>query len=190
MGCVPGATLIDESHASQMMKRQRSDLSDTFKISCSPDAESYFKRKAEALYEKACRGELEIEINSIHDSSDDELKVLPLFVDNNPQEFEVTDLSSDPILEVKPVRPFKKSSYESLYDATRLDPAYSGYSDPTPLRVGDRFQGTFDNVKTGSFENLYSKDPTEEKIANPQGSLVQKGVVRGTPSKACVCVDF
>lgn len=186
VGSIPGATLIDDTHTSQMMRRQRSDLSDTFKISCSPEAECYFKRKAEALYEKACRGELDIEISSIHDSND-ELKVLPLAIDDH-QEFEVTDLSREPILEVKPVCHFKKSSYESLYDSTKLENVHS-ITDPstlTPEMVGDRFQGTFDKLgSASSYENLYSHEPTEKERENPRRKAVLKGDLTGPPLEVC-----
>ncbi len=182
MGSIPGATYIDDTHASQLMRRQRSDLSDTFKISCSPEAECYFKRKAEALYERACRGELDIEISSIHDSND-ELKVLPVFVDDR-QEFEVTDLSREPILEVKPIWPFKKSSYESLYDSTKLENVHSS-ADPsnlTPDMVGDRFKGTFDKLgSASSYENLYSLESADKESENPRRKVVHKGDLKGLP---------
>ena len=162
-----GASLIDVEQ-SHFMRRQRSDLSDNFKISCSPEAESYFRRKAESLYDRACRGELDVEVRSdaIREESE-RLKVLPIFSSEHfvEDEMEVTDLSEAPSLEVKPVplirKPFKRSSYESLYDAANLENVSS--PDPTSaiggsddIVLGDRFKGTYEQPKAASsFEKLY-----------------------------------
>ncbi len=168
MGEIGGASIIDETQqiqSSHFMRRQRSDLSDNFKISGSPEAESYFRRKAEALYDRACRGELDVEVPANIQEESDGLKVLPIFSSadfiEDEGEMEVTDLSEAPSLEVKPVlisRPFKRSSYESLYDAAKLESVISSESRSRKeeIEFGDRFQGTFDKPKAASsFEKLY-----------------------------------
>jgi len=173
LGGANGASLIDVDR-SHFMRRQRSDLSDNFKISCSPEAESYFRRKAESLYDRAVRGELEVEVRSADDGRGKEgeqgLKVLPVFTSEDKdvveiEEVEVTDLTAAPALEVKPVplprTLVKRSSYESLYDTAKLEGVVASSSceagtDKT-IVFGDRFTGTYDKPKAASsFEKLYS----------------------------------
>ena len=48
-----------------IMRRQRSDLSENLFISSTPEAERYFERKKESLNEKVARGELDIEIIAV-----------------------------------------------------------------------------------------------------------------------------
>ena len=178
LGGTYGSSLIDETQqssynsgpSSQFMRRQRSDLSDNFKISCSPEAESYFKRKAESLYDRACRGELDVEVHSdIIQEEGEGLKVLPIFSSGvfveDQGEMEVTDLSEEPALEVKPVPlrlSVKRSSYESLYDAAKLDNVVSSQTkgQGDKIVLGDRFQGTFEKpTAASSFEKLYCDMP-------------------------------
>jgi len=164
-----GASLIDADLSpaqSHFMRRQRSDLSDNIKISCSPEAESYFRRKAEALYDRACRGELDVEVrnaDTVREEGEEVLRVLPVFASNDDEEVEVSDLSAAPALEVKPVPMprtlFKRSSYESLYDAAKLEDVSSSEascSRGSEIVLGDRFTGTFEKPKAASsFEKLY-----------------------------------
>lgn len=179
-----GSSLIDDSHqsscnsgpSSHFMRRQRSDLSDNFKISCSPEAESYFKRKAEALYDRACRGELDVEVHSdVIQEEGDGLRVLPIFSSDAFVEdqggMEVTDLSEAPALEVKPVPlrlSVKRSSYESLYDAAKLENVVASEArglskQGDKIVLGDRFQGTFDKpTAASSFEKLYCEMPDDD----------------------------
>lgn len=171
LGGSNGASLIDVELSpvqSHFMRRQRSDLSDNFKISCSPEAESYFRRKAEALYDRACRGELDVEVRNAEcvREEGEVLRVLPVFTSKDfgeDEEVEVSDLSAAPALEVKPV-PLprtlrKRSSYESLYDAAKLEGVVSSEASCSPgseIVLGDRFTGTFDKPKAASsFEKLY-----------------------------------
>ena len=57
-----------------IMRRQRSDLSENLFICSTPEGESYFERKKESLSEKFARGELDIEVGSAQrvDSADEE----------------------------------------------------------------------------------------------------------------------
>jgi hypothetical protein len=205
LGGYDGASLIDLEQSpaqSHFMRRQRSDLSDNFKISCSPEAESYFRRKAEALYDRACRGELDVEVGHAGNVGEEGegLSVLPVFTSKEfveDEEVEVTDLSVAPALEVKPVplprTLLKRSSYESLYDAAKLEgvvSAEASCSRGADIVYGDRFTGTYDKPKAASsFEKLYcqtsdSNLPSDDVIWSGQilledsvtiGDLVEDG---------------
>jgi len=157
MGCKNGASLVDDDCLFQKVQGKHSDLRDTLKISCPPEAECCFKRKKETIFDKECKkGKLDIELNSSFESTNNQSKVA-----DNLQEFEATDLA------IKTIWPPKKSSYESLYDSTRFENTYSALG-PTTIMVGDRFQGTFGDLKLGSFENLYSQAYNDEACAlNP-----------------------
>lgn len=190
----------EQSQSSHYMRRQRSDLSDNFKISCSPEAESYFRRKAESLYDKACRGELDVEVRSdIIQEESEGLKVLPIFSSERfvEDEMEVTDLTEAPSLEVKPVplirKPFKRSSYESLYDAANLEKVSSSDQKGSSGRVddivlGDRFKGTYEQPKAASsFEKLYcemsqSNLPADVTWPNESQSILMEESMLGDHS--------
>ena len=183
LGGANGASLIDVERSpaqSHFMRRQRSDLSDNFKISCSPEAESYFRRKAESLYDRACRGELDVEVRPADEGrrrgdDGDGLKVLPVFSSKDlieVEEMEVTDLSAAPALEVKPVplprTLVRRSSYESLYDTARLDEGVVTSGSDQTFVFGDRFTGTYEKQleAASSFEKLYSEmsDPQVDDV--------------------------
>jgi hypothetical protein len=209
LGGLQGASHID-AEQNHFMRRQRSDLSDSFKISCSPEAESYFRRKAESLYDRACRGELEVEVRRSDVAREEGLRVLPIFRSNEAgedEEVEVTDLSTAPALEVKPIPEVRtacwRSSYESLYDSARLDDVVSSEASAavpaSGMVFGDKFTGTYDQPKAASsFEKLYSETPgdplPEDWSRDPvfperSGEPGSRGDASGNRKLTCVAVN-
>jgi hypothetical protein len=142
-------------------------------ISCTPEGESYFKKQAEALFDRVNKGDfddLDVEITNYElepSSSASDLVVKPLF-HTASTEVEVMDLTFEPGLIVKPielsVRPDPFSSYEAIYDKVSLEET----SPDQPLttaeilsKLGDKFHGTHQFPdKTASFEELYQDNKT------------------------------
>ena len=136
------------------MIRQASDLSEaSIPISSTPDAEKYFQRKTEALYDKAARGELDVEVSdNIQLDRGSSLQVLPL--SNINEEIEIFDLKDDPILTVKDAL---SSSFENLYDRNlNVDTTDESFNTGGPR---GSFHATY-NVpeRVSSFENLYDME--------------------------------
>ena len=196
IGDINGAVAVDDIPIKlSEMKRQRSDLSETAMISSTPEAESYFRRKA-ALESK--RTDLEIEVDDLS-SQTDTLVVVPVEEEEDEDEktlvstadvTEISDLEVKPVLEIAPLNEFPNeletalfeqddisgpgiehsSSFEALYDAAQLETVPSNI----PLEeigIGDHFQGTFNlpDIRS-SFENLYTAG-AEPVISEPPGKV-------------------
>ena len=171
-----------------LKKRISSEEDQQRLISSTPEGEKYFQKAAEVLYEKAAAGEaLDVEVRhpggeSSREASESGLVVQPqedetpglggsqILQESDGSHIDIADLSSEPLLAVKPLRrntakgPAGLSSFEALYDKTELeevpgDLALGGEQ----MRPEDRFQGTRTAEGVGgaglpglsSFENIY-----------------------------------
>lgn len=157
------------------MIRQTSNLSDIF-ISSTPDAERYFSKQAEHLYDRAVKGELDIEVASTGSSLEEKLVVKPM-----EDEMEIVNLYDKPSLTVQPVEKSDTvSSFEGLYDEAELEKitaeAQIGKDD---LQVGDKFQGTLvQPVVQSSYENLYTQEPSGLHLPKEgEGQMCGKSVI-------------
>ncbi len=137
-------------------------------ISSTPEGEKYFQKQAEILYEKAAAGDLDVEVTP--ERQPGELVVLEGDdADRGGSHVDVSDLSSEPCLAVKPLRTRKEpplSSFEALYDTTQIEevPGDLGLG-AHELRPGDKFTGTRPDddgaaaaaaaAGMSSFENIY-----------------------------------
>jgi hypothetical protein len=139
------------------LPRQASDLSDSYQISTTPEAESYFRRKADHLHHQALSGELDVNV-TLREEEVEGLEVMPLLRDSE-DEIEIMCLEEEPVLSVRELqhpessRRAQMSSFETLYDRSS---AAAG-DDPLLLEHNrSSFHGTF-NVpeKMSSFEQLY-----------------------------------
>ena len=161
-----------------MKKRISSEEDPPRLISSTPEGEQYFQKQAEVLYEKAAAGEaLDVEVEDSREASESGLVVQPhdeadslagsqILQRSDGSHMDISDLSSEPLLAVKPLRRGSAprgaaaalSSFEALYDKTELEDV------PGELALGgeqmspdDRFQGHQISGLPGlsSFENIY-----------------------------------
>ena len=165
-----------------LRKRISSEDDQTRLISSTPEGEKYFQKQAEVLYEKAAKGEpLEVEVEVIREASasGSGLIVQPHGAESEVEgggldgsHIDIADLSSEPLLAVKPLRRSAASSkgaaalssFEALYDGAELEEV------PGDLALGgeemspeDRFQGhQISGLPPGlsSFENIYEMPVT------------------------------
>ena len=182
-----------QKHQSKILTRQASDLSDSYRISSTPEAESYFLRKTEKLHDQAVCGDLDIDVvvqdDPTGNGNDTGLEVVPL---SQEDEMEILCLAEDPVLEVKDVsdlssdlssdirvpiqhhhpihhqgRPAQMSSFETLYEqgAAVQDPMSGAQGHPYQQH-SQSFQGTYPIPETmSSFEQLYQKQSQEPEVA-------------------------
>lgn len=180
------------------LKKRISSEEEPRLISSTPEGEKYFQKQAEVLYEKAAAGELDVEVPRIDEqgaSRPSSGLVVQLQEDQIPGEGEggggssgshidIEDLSTEPLLAVKPLRRIAAasaalSSFEALYDKAELeevpgDPVLGGEQ----LHPDRRFQGTrpADVGLPGlsSFENIYELQESAAAYPPPGALAVEE----------------
>ena len=145
-------------------------------ISSTPEAEKYFRKQAEKLFEKNFGLEddpFEVTVGpDISRQSDLLVEPLPRQDSTSGASIHIEELTSAPSLEVRPVLDNPLSSFEALYDSTQAEAISSDRrltSEELKNVLGDRFHGTFQDQPGGSsFENIYTSGdlPLEGRSSN------------------------